>query len=197
MSRFFLLLLVGYGVRFKIFDIPSDYVPGVFEIIFSIVIVVYLSVVSLWHLGKVIEIPPVPKKVVLESAVVYRDVSTASKTMSKLYLRIGPVDEAYNHIVDASTQDIKSFDFNKSRKLWVAVESDRSKRFVWGVYDSDLGLLISRKDIVEWAQYNNSTNYFVFATWFALSLLMLFMLFKHGLWNRFLARRMTHEDRSD
>jgi len=189
-------LLLGSGVRFKMFDIPNDYVPSIFEVIFSIVIVVYLSVVSIWHLGKVIEIPPAPKKLVLESAVVYRDVSIDSKTTSRLYLRIGSLNEAYNYVIDASTQDIRYSDFNKSRKLWVAVASDRGKRFVWEVYDSDLALLISHREIVTWAQYSNSKNYFAFTTCFALSLFMLFLLFKHGLWNRFLAKRMTHEDRS-
>ena len=185
------------GVGYKIFDVPSGYVPSVFEVVLLVVILMYFSIISLWHLGKVIEVPSAPRKVVLERAFIYRDISKASKITSNLYLRVGPDDEAYDYVIEASTQDIQRLDLDKSRKLWVAVEPDRSKRFVWGVYDNELGLLISRKDILQWAQYRNSANYFVIVTWGFLSLYLLFVLFKHGVWNRFLAKRIACENRED
>jgi hypothetical protein len=185
------------GVGYKIFDVPSGYVPSVFEIVFLVIIMMFFSVVSLWHVGKVIEIPSVPRVVVLERAFICGDISKASKITSNLYLRVGPDDEAYDYVIEASTQDIQRLDLGKSRKLWVAVEPDRSKRFVWGVYDNELGLLISRKDILEWVQYSNSANYFVIVTWGFLSLYLLFVLFKHGIWNGFLAKRIACENRAD
>ncbi|VVO25656.1 hypothetical protein [Pseudomonas fluorescens] len=184
-------------MRYKIFDIPKGYVPSVFEIIFLIIILMYFSVVSLCHFEEVVEIPSVPKKLVLESAFIYRDISRVSKTTSNLYLRVGPGDEAYDHVIEASTREVQHLGFSKSRKLWVAVEPDRSKRFVWGVYDNDLRLLISRQDILQWAQYSNSANYFVIVTWGFLSLYLLFVLLKHGVWNGFLAKRIAREDRAD
>lgn len=184
-------------MRYKIFDVPSDYVPSVFEVVFSVVILMYLLFVSFYHLGQVKEIPSIPKRVVLENAFIYRDISAVSKTTSNVYLRVGPDDDAYDHIIEASTRDVQHLDLKKSRKLWVAVEPDRSKRFVWGVYDNELGLLISRQEILEWAQYRSSVNYFVVVTWGFLSLYLLFVLLKHGVWNRYLAKRIARENRAD
>lgn len=184
-------------MRYKMYDIPSNYVPSAFEVVFLVVILMYLLFFSFYHLGQVIKIPSVPKRVVLESAFIYRDVSAFSKTTSNVYLRVGSDDEAYDHIVKASTRDVQHLDLKKSRKLWVAVEPDRTTRFVWGVYDNELGLLISRQEILEWAQYRNSVNYFVVVTWSAGSLFLLFLLLKHGIWNRFLAKRIARENRAD
>lgn len=184
-------------MRYKMFDIPSGYILGVFEIIFLIIVLMYLSVVSFYHFGRVIDIPLVPKRVVLESAFIYKDVSVFSKTTSKLYLRVGPAGEEYDHVIEASTRNIQYLGLNKSRKLWVAVEPDRSKRFIWGVYDDGLGLLISRKDILEWAKYSNFVNCFMIVTWGVGFLYLLFVLFKYGVWNRLLAKRIARENRSD
>lgn len=185
------------GVLYKIFDVSSDYVPSIFEIVFTIIILIFLSGVSFYHIGEVVEIPSTPKKVVLESAFIYRDVSSASKSTSNLYLRVGPDGDAYDHVVEAATRDIQHLDLKGARKLWVAVEPDRTKRFVWGVYDNELGLLISRQKILEWAQDRNSINYFVVVSWGFLSLYLLFVLLKHGVWNRFLAKRIARENRAD
>lgn len=182
-------------MRNKMYDIPGDYVLSIFEMVFSFIVLIGLSFFSLYFLSKVVEVPPVPNKVVLESAFIYRDVSGGSKTTSNLYLRVGSGDVAYDHVIEASIRDIQYLDLKKSRKLWVAVEPDRSKRFVWGVYDDQLKLLISRNDIQGWLWHSNFVNYSIVATWGAMSLFMLFMLFKYGVWNRFLAKRITRENR--
>ncbi|MFL1528302.1 hypothetical protein [Pseudomonas sp. O230] len=184
-------------MRNKILSIPDGHVLSTFEIVFLIIILFYFSVISFHYFGRIVEIPLVPKKVVLKSAFVYRSISEVSKTTSNLYLRIGPDDEAYEYVIEASTRAVKHLDFSKSRKLWVAVEPDRSKRFIWGVYDDELGLLISRKDILEWAQYSNSVNYFLIVTLGIGFLYLLFVLFKNGVWNRLLAKRIARENRSD
>ena len=184
-------------MRNKIFSIPGGYVLSVFEIVFLIIVLLYFSVVIFYQFGKVVEIPSAPKKIVLERASICRDILEVSKTTSSLYLRVGSNDEEYDYVVEASTQDIRRLDLDKSRKLWVAVGPDRNKRFIWGVYDDELGLLISRKDILQWVQYSNSANYFVIITWGFLSLYLLFVLFKYGIWNRFLAKRTACENRED
>jgi len=182
-------------VRYNAISIPDGYVLTTLEIIFLIIIFLYLVGGSFYHFYELVEIPLVPKEVVLESAFVNRNISGGSKTTSNLYLTVGPDDEAYDYVIEASTRDIEHLGFNKSRKLWVAVEPDRRKRFVWGVYDNELTLLISRQDILQWSKYNNAKNYFVIFTWGFGSLYLLFVLINNGIWNRVLAKRIAHENR--
>ena len=179
---------------YKISDIPKGYVLSVFEIIFSIIIFIFLFVVSMHHFGRLVEIPSAPRKVVLKSAFIYRNISTISKTTSNLYLRVGQGDETYDYIIEASTREVQHLDLRKPRKLWVAVEPDSSKKFVWGVYDDELGLIISRAKIQQWSRQNNFSNYAVIVTWGVLSVFMLYLLIKYGVWNRFLAKRNAREN---
>jgi hypothetical protein len=134
--------------------------------------------------------------VVLESAVIHKGLWEASKTTSYLYLRVGQGDDEYDYVIEASSRDVQYLDLSRSRKLWVAVEPDRSKRFVWGVYNSELDLLISRQDILMWALQNNISNYFIIFTWSIGSLYLLFLIFRNGIWNRFLAKRIARENRA-
>lgn len=178
-------------------SIPDGYVLTVLEIVFLMIILVCFFCGALYHFYRVVEIPLTPRKVVLESAVVYRDVSVASKTTSNLYLRIGSVDETYHYVIEASTRDIKHLAFSKSRKLWVAVEPQRNKRFVWGVYDNELTLLISRQEIVGWAVSGNMKKYLIIFILYISCLCLLFWLLRNGIFNRFLAKGIAHENRSN
>lgn len=182
-------------MRYKALSIPDGYVLTVFEVVFFVAILVCFFCLSLYQFYRVVEIPLTPKKVVLENAFVYREVSEASKTTSNLYFRVGSGDEAYDYVIEASSRDIKHLGFSKSRKLWVAVEPDRSKRFVWGVYDNELTLLVSRQDIVRWAKSDNIKNYLKIFILYASSLCLLFWLLRNGIFNRFLAKRITRENR--
>jgi hypothetical protein len=76
------------------------------------------------------------------------------------------------------------------------VDSDRNKKFVWGIYDENGVVLISRKEILQWAKSNNSANYFAVITWSVLSLYLLFLIFRYGVWNRIFAKRIEHENRA-
>lgn len=147
------------------------------------------SFFSCWIFSKVIDVPAVPEKFVLEDAFIYRGLSKASKTTSYLYLRVGLDDEAYNYIIEVSNRDIGHLDLSSLRKLLVAVDSDRKKHFVWWIYDENGVVLISRKEILQWVKSNNSANYFTVFTWSVLSLYLLFLIFRYGIWNRVLAKR--------
>ncbi|MBV6827263.1 hypothetical protein [Pseudomonas sp. PD9R] len=184
-------------MRYNAIFIPDGYVLTTLEIIFLIIISLCLVGGSFYHFYKLVEIPLAPKKVVLESAFVNRNVSGGSKTTSNLYLTVGPGNERYDYVIEASTRDIEHLGFNKSRKLWVAVEQDRRKRFVWGVYDNELTLLIDRQDILQWAKYSNFKNYFIIFSWGFSSLYLLFLLINNGVWNRVLAKRIAHEYREN
>ncbi|MVV49169.1 hypothetical protein EJA72_13115 [Pseudomonas sp. PB120] len=184
-------------MRYKALSIPDGYVLTIFEVVFLVTILMFVFGGALYHFYRVVEIPPTPRKVVLESAFVYRGVSEVSRTTSNLYFRIGSDDKAYDYVMEASSRDIKYLAFSKSKKLWVALESDRNKQFVWGVYDDELVLLISRKNILQWARYKNSVNYFMFFAWGFGSLYLLFVLINNGVWNRFLAKRIAHENREN
>ena len=186
----------GYSVRNRKLSIPDGYVLNVFEAVFFMIIIVFFSVISFWCFEKIVKIPSTPKKVVLESAVIHKGLWEASKTTSYLYLRVGQGDDEYDYVIEASSRDVQYLDLSRSRKLWVAVEPDRSKRFVWGVYNSELELLISRQDILMWALQNNISNYFIIFTWSIGSLYLLFLIFRNGIWNRFLAKRIARENRA-
>jgi hypothetical protein len=147
-------------------------------------------------LGDVKEIPSLPESLVMESAYIYRDVSQ-SKNDSYLYLKVGLGDDAYNYTIVARSSDLRHLDLRKSRKLWVAVDSDRSKRFVWWVYDFDNKFIISRKEILGWVRRYNSGNYFVAILGAVSSLYLLLIIVRNGVLNRVVAKRKAHESRAD
>ncbi|WP_448645813.1 hypothetical protein [Pseudomonas mohnii] len=174
--------------------IPPEYIAGVGEIVFLVFLFVGFVVASVPMYGKVREIPPLPERLVMESAYLYRDVFQ-SRATSSLYLRVGLDEDAYNYIIEASASDIQHLNLRKGKKLWVAVDSDRTKRFVWWVYDVDTNLLIGRKDILLWVRSNNIGCYFVLAGWSIILSYLLFVIARNGIWNRVAAKRRTHETR--
>jgi hypothetical protein len=182
-------------VRNKFFPVPVGYVSSVFEIVFCAIVLLLYVVFSIYIYSKLIDVPPVPDKLVMKEAFVYRGLSQASKTTSFLYLRVGAGDAAYKYIIEASSRDIVYANFDKSQKLWVAVDSDRSKKFVWGVYDDNYGLLISRQDILRWIHSVNVDNYFILSLMFISSLYFLYIIFWTGVWNRCAAKRMACENK--
>ncbi|WP_146241925.1 hypothetical protein [Pseudomonas jessenii] len=182
-------------MRNKIFPVPVGYVSSAFEITFCVIVLLLYLVFSLCIYSRLIEVPPVPDKLVMKDAFVYRGYSQASKTTSFLYLRVGADDAAYKYIIEASNRDVMYTDFDKPRRLWVAVDTDESKKFVWGVYDEDYGLLISRQDILRWASSVNIDNYFVLSLLFISSLYFLYIIFLTGVWNRCAAKRMACENK--
>jgi len=183
-------------MRIKDLYIPPGYVAGVGEIVFCVIVFFFLVFASTYMLGDVKEIPSLPENLVMESAYIYRDVSQ-SKNDSYLYLKVGLGDDAYNYTIVARSSDLRHLDLRKSRKLWVAVDSDRSKRFVWWVYDFDNKFIISRKEILGWVRRYNSGNYFVAILGAVSSLYLLLIIVRNGVWNRVVAKRKAHESRAD
>ena len=189
------LALEDQGVRNKFFPVPAGYVSSVFEIVFCVIVLLLYLVFSLYIYSRLIDVPSVPDKLVMKDAFVYRGLSQASKTTSFLYLRVGADDAAYKYVIEASNRDVMYTDFDKPRKLWVAVDSDQSKKFVWGVYDDNYGLLISRQDILRWASSVNVDNYFMLSLMFISSLYFLYIIFLTGIWNRCTAKRIARENK--
>jgi hypothetical protein len=183
-------------VRAKNLYIPPGYIAGVGEIIFCVIIFLFLVFVSAYMVGDVKKIPPLPERLVMESAYIYRDVSQ-SRTDSYLYLRVGLGDDAYNYTIVARSSDVSHLDLRKSRRLWVAVDLDRSQRFVWWIYDFDSELIVSRKEILDWVGRYNSRSYFVAILGAVSSLCLLLMIVRNGVWNRVVAKRKAHESRTD
>lgn len=183
-------------MRAKDLYIPPGYVAGAGEIVFCVIVFSFLVFASAYMLGDVKEIPPLPERLVMESAYIYRDVSQ-SKADSYLYLRVGLGDDAYKYTIVARSSDVLHLDLRKSRRLWVAVDPDRSKRFVWWIYDFDNNLIISRKEILDWIRRYNSRNYFVAILGAVSSLYLLLIIVRNGVWNRVVAKRKAHESRAD
>jgi hypothetical protein len=181
------------GVRAKNLYIPPGYIAGVGEVVLLLFLFVGLVVASIFMYGEIQEIPPLPERLVMEKAYLYRDVSQ-SRTTSSLYLRVGLGEDAYNYIIEASASDIQHLNLRKGKKLWVAVDSDRTKRFVWWIYDVDTNLLISRKDILLWIRSNNIGCYFVLIGWSIILSYLLFIIVRNGIWNRVVAKRRAYEN---
>lgn len=193
-----MLLINVHGdcMRAKDLYIPPGYVAGVGEIAFCVTVFFFLVFASAYMLGDVKEIPSLPERLVMENAYIYRDVSQ-SKNDSYLYLKVGLDDDAYNFTIVARSSDLRHLDLRKSRKLWVAVDSDRSKQFVWWIYDFDNKLIVSRKEILDWMRYYNSRNYFVAILGAVSSLYLLLIIVRNGVWNRVVAKRKAHESGTD
>jgi hypothetical protein len=189
----FLIGVLEVGVRAKNLYIPPEYIAGGGEVIFLLILFVGLVVASIFMYGEIQEIPPLPERLVMEKAYLYRDVSQ-SRATSSLYLRVGLGEDAYNYIIEASAGDIQHLNLRKGKKLWVAVDSDRTKRFVWWVYDVDTNLLISRKDILLWIRSNNIGCYFVLIGWSIILSYLLLIIVRNGIWNRVVAKRRAYEN---
>ena len=189
------LRLRGLGVRNKFFPVPVGYVSSAFEVAFCVIVLLLYLVFSFYIYSKLIEVPPVPDKLVMENAFLYRGLSQASKTTSFLYLKVGSDDAAYKYIIEASNRDVVYADFDRSRKLWVAVDSDRSKKFVWGVYDDNYRLLISRQDILRWVGSVNIDNYFILFLMFISSMYFIYIILWAGVWNRCAEKRKACENK--
>lgn len=191
----FLIGVLEVGVRAKNLYIPPEYIAGVGEVVLLLFLFVGLVVTSIFMYGGIQEIPPLPERLVMENAYLYRDVSQ-SRATSSLYLRVGLDEDAYNYIIEASASDIQHLNLRKGQKLWVAVDSDRTKRFVWWVYDVDTNLLISRKDILLWIRSNNIGCYFVLVGWSIILSYLLLVIVRNGIWNRVVAKRRAYENRT-
>ncbi len=193
-----MLLVSVHGgcMRAKDLCIPPGYVAGAGEIVFCVIVFSFLVFASTYMLGRVKEIPPLPERLVMESAYIYRDVSQ-SKADSYLYLRVGLGDDAYKYTIVARSSDVLHLDLRKSRRLWVAVDPDRSKRFVWWIYDFDTNLIIGRKEILEWINYYNNGNYLMAILGAVSSLYLLLIIVRNGVWSRVVAKRKAHESRAD
>jgi hypothetical protein len=147
-------------------------------------------------LSDVKEIPLLPETLVMESAYIYRDVSQ-SKGDSYLYLKVGSGADAYNYTIVARSGDIRHLELKRSTKLWVAVGSKRSERFVWWIGDFDNRFIISRKDILDWIERYNSGNYFVAILCAVSSSYLLLIIVRGGIWNRVVLKRKANESRAD
>ena len=90
----FLIGVLEVGVRAKNLYIPPEYIVGVGEVVFLLFLFVGLVVASIFMYGEIQEIPPLPERLVMEKAYLYRDVSQ-SRATSFLYLRVGLNDDAY------------------------------------------------------------------------------------------------------
>jgi hypothetical protein len=82
-----------------------------------------LVVASIFMYGEIQEIPPLPERLVMENAYLYRDVSQ-SRATSSLYLRVGLGEDAYNYIIEASASDIQHLNLRKGKNcglLWIQI----------------------------------------------------------------------------
>jgi len=191
-----LVKFVGVSMCAKKTSIPVRNIASFGEIVLCVILLFCLLLALFFLSGGIKKIPPLPEQFVMERACIFRGVSH-EKGSSYLYLRVGVGDESYKYVVEAHSGDVRHLDLSKSRKLWVAVNSDRSKKFVWSIYDAGGGLLISRSDILYWAKYQNVGVYLVMFGWSIASLWLLVFVIRDGVWNRCVTKRKEYEGREN
>lgn len=179
----------------KIFP-SARYVASGFEIVLCLIMFLSLVVASVVLFGKIKEVPAFPRDLIFENAFIYKEVSQ-SRSTSYLYLRVGLEEGAYDYAIEAFSQDVRGLDLKRSKKLLVAVDSDRNKRFVWGVHDEGGALLISSQKILEWEKHYRFGLCFLIFAWSAVSLYFLLVIVRHGIWSRIAEKRVVHENRTD
>ena len=174
--------------------IPLDYVATRVDLVLMVLSCLLMLGLGLMMWNARVEVPPEPKKLVLRSAYVTHPLDW-SKSSAFLYFAVGQDEGSYKYKVEFSGEDAKLLDVHKHKRLWVAVDADGESEFVWAVYDEELRLMVSRKQIEWWVRYNNGGNYFaVVLSCLALSYCG-FFIFRCGVWNRHYCRRMVDDNR--
>lgn len=93
------------------------------------------------------------------------------------------------------SRDVQYLNVYKSKKVWVAVDSESNSPFVWWVYDDELMLMATKQQIIWSARYGNGGKYLM-AFLSGLSIAhFLYVLGVGGVWNKFFIRGGGDENR--
>lgn len=174
--------------------IPLDYVATRVDLVMMVLSCLLILGLGLMMWNARVEVPPEPKKLVLRSAYVTHPLDW-SRSSVFLYFTVGQGEGGYKYNVEFSTEAAKLLDVHEHKKLWVAVDAKGEHEFVWAVYDDELRLMVSRKQVEWWVRYNNGGNYLaVVLSCLSLSYCSFFML-RCGVWNRYCCRRKVDGNR--
>ena len=173
---------------------PPGYVATRWDLVWM-----FLSCLLMFGLGfmmwsELVEVPPVPQKLVLRSAYATQSLSI-SKAKASLYFNVVRESGEYNYKVEFFHSDTGELNIYKFKALWVAVDLGSDNQFVWAVYDDEFRLLMSRQQIEEWARSKNVGSYFMVVYSCLAIMYLVFNMVRCGIWNRYSKRERAGENR--
>ena len=176
------------------FYIPPGYVATRCELVFM-----FLGCLLMFWLGfrmwnALVELPPVPEKLVLRSAYVTRPLSL-SKAKASLHFNVVRDNGEYSYKIEFFHAETGELNIHKFKKLWVAVDSDSDNQFVWAVYDDEFRLQMSRQQIEGWSKYSNGGGYLMIVYACLATGYFVFFMIRCGIHNRYCYKGLFNEDR--
>ncbi|WP_019410198.1 hypothetical protein [Pseudomonas psychrophila] len=172
--------------KFSFYMPPAAYVSKPAELIVFFLMGLALAGVVVFTWNGIVDVPPVPKRLVLRSAQVTHPLYV-SRGQVDLYLCVSSDGGCYKHRLEMVHKNVARLNLRKGENIWVSLDSDSSNSFVWGIYDDELKLLVGRQQI-EWGQrYINGGNYFM-AFWFGLCVIGCLYFLVREVWNRYFYR---------
>ncbi|KMM83718.1 hypothetical protein, partial [Pseudomonas psychrophila] len=163
---------------------PRGYVAGVGELIVLFACILVMAGLGSMMWASLVEIPSVPKGLVFRSAYVTHALGV-SKSTSQMYIKVARQGGEYDHSFDIPNREARLLGIHKFKRLWVAIDADRDNQFVWAVYDERFQLMMSRRQIVGWAEQGNDVALLMV---FCSCLIVVYGVFNMGVcgvWNRY------------
>ena len=179
--------------KFSFYMPPVAYVSKPAELIVFFLMGLALAGVAIFTWNAIVDIPPVPKRLVLRSAQVTQPLYI-SRGQVDLYLRVSSDDGDYKHRLEMVHKNVMHSNVRKGDSIWVALDAESSNPFVWGIYDDGLKLLVSRQQI-EWGQRYINGGYYFMAFWFGLCVIGCLYFLVREVWDIYLYRGVVSGDR--
>lgn len=173
--------------KFSFYMPPAGYVskPAELVIFFLFGLVLMGGVIFSW--SGIVDIPPVPKRLVLRSAQVAQPL-VMSRGKVDLYFNVSSDEGGYKHRMEVLSRDVEPLKVRKGESLWVALDADSNNPFVWAVYDEEFNLIVGQQQIVWGRRYVNGGYYFAFVG-FGLSVMYCLYFLVREVWNGFFYRK--------
>lgn len=178
------------------FYIPPGYVATPMDLVVVVFFCLLMFGVGVMMWNERVEVPAVPKSMVLRSAYVTHALGR-SKSSVYLYFNVGRGESDYKYRIEFPSYEIGLLDVRKHKKLWVAVDADSDNTFVWAVYDEEFLLMMSRQQIARWTRDNNVVSYIMVAYSSLAVGFFVFYIIRCGVFNRYCQRKVCSEDRED
>lgn len=165
---------------------PAGYVSKPAELVVFFLLGVMLTGVVVFAWNGIVDVPPVPKRLVLISAQVTHPLYI-SRGQVDLYFDVSSDEGGYKYRLEMAHKNAACLNVLKGEDIWVALDADSNNPFVWGVYDDEFKLLVGRQQI-EWGRrYINGGHYFMVICLGLVVIGCLYFLVRE-IWNGYLYR---------
>ena len=175
------------------FYIPPGYVATPMDLVVVVFFCLLMFGVGVMMWNERVEVPAVPKSMVLRSAYVTHALGR-SKSSVYLYFNVARSEGDYKYSIEFPSYESKLLNVRKHGKLWVAVDANSDAEFVWAVYDDEFRLMMSRQQIAQWAKDNNFRSYLMIVCFYLAMGYFVFYIIRYGVFNRYCHRKVFNED---